>query len=239
MAADIEDIPGVYLIRNTKNNKVYIGSSKHILTRFKEHIRYLKGGYHSNSHLQAAYNKYGSECFEVSVLIYCESSQIRLKEKTYLDLYQSYNSDYGYNILRFSETGVVEHSDESLKKISDSKKKWYTSLSDEERERLSAAYKKGWSKVSKEERSVPAKNRWSNRNLQKREEFLTRLREQAYKKTRKPVECSNGMVFDGINEAAKYFKVRHYTIQRLISSGRKSRKLNGLSFKLLKEVSRG
>jgi group I intron endonuclease len=239
MADNIKDIPGVYLIRNIKNNKVYVGSSKRVLTRFKEHIRRLKGGYHPNIHLQSAFNKYGYDCFELSVITYCKVNESRTTEKLYIEQYRSDDRNYGYNKSGLTELGVIKHSDETLKRISKSKKNYYAHLSDEEKERLSASYKKGWSKVSKDERSVVAKNRWSNRNLQERDEHFTRIREQAYKKTRKPVECSNGMVFDGINEAARYFKVRHFTVQQLIVSGGKSRKLNGLSFKFLKEVSRG
>lgn len=54
---------GIYCIKNIANNKCYIGSSKNIKKRLKEHWYALERKVHKNLHLQAAYNKYGSESF--------------------------------------------------------------------------------------------------------------------------------------------------------------------------------
>ena len=52
------DICGIYMIENIVNKKVYIGQSSAINKRFSQHIAELKSNTHTNSHLQAAWNKY-------------------------------------------------------------------------------------------------------------------------------------------------------------------------------------
>jgi group I intron endonuclease len=66
---------GVYQIRNVTNGKFYVGSSKDIKNRFAAHRKLLRGGRHHCPHLQAAWGKYGEECFifEVLQLLPCET----------------------------------------------------------------------------------------------------------------------------------------------------------------------
>lgn len=54
---------GIYCIENTKNKKVYIGSSKNIYQRLLKHFALLKHNKHQNGHLQNAWNKYGEDVF--------------------------------------------------------------------------------------------------------------------------------------------------------------------------------
>ena len=58
-------ITGIYMIKNTINNKKYIGSSVNIAHRKCTHFRELCSGIHSNEHLQSAFNKYGKENFKL------------------------------------------------------------------------------------------------------------------------------------------------------------------------------
>ncbi|MEG7697747.1 GIY-YIG nuclease family protein, partial [Listeria monocytogenes] len=52
--------PGIYFIKNTINNKMYIGSSTmKIYKRVQHHYSELKRDNHKNKHLQNAWNKYG------------------------------------------------------------------------------------------------------------------------------------------------------------------------------------
>jgi group I intron endonuclease len=64
---------GVYKITNTVNGKFYIGSSKNIPTRIKQHFYQLKRNLHHSAHLQSAYNKYGKDSFIHEVLLECEN----------------------------------------------------------------------------------------------------------------------------------------------------------------------
>ena len=60
---------GIYQIVNKINDRVYIGqTSESFLRRFLFHDWELRKGCHSNSHLQRAWNKYGEENFEFSVV---------------------------------------------------------------------------------------------------------------------------------------------------------------------------
>jgi hypothetical protein len=61
-------ISGIYIIKNIKNNKVYIGQSKNIEKRFKQYRNSLKNKYCHNYKLQKDYDKYGLGYFEFDIL---------------------------------------------------------------------------------------------------------------------------------------------------------------------------
>lgn len=84
------------MIKNIKNNKVYIGISNNVQARLKRHLRELKQGKHKNEKLQNSFNKYGEENFEFNIIEYMEIELLEDKEK---ELIKQYNSvDNGYNI---------------------------------------------------------------------------------------------------------------------------------------------
>jgi hypothetical protein len=56
---------GIYQIRNLENNKIYIGSTKNFLNRYKQHLKRLEKNTHVNKKLQYSYNKYDSFSFEI------------------------------------------------------------------------------------------------------------------------------------------------------------------------------
>ena len=51
---------GIYSIRNSVNNKIYIESSCNLKRRILRHKTELKHNKHYNKHLQRAYNKYNN-----------------------------------------------------------------------------------------------------------------------------------------------------------------------------------
>ena len=61
---------GVYRIQNIIEDKNYIGKSWNIEQRWKQHITDLKSNKHINSKLQSAFNKYGLDSFEFTILIF-------------------------------------------------------------------------------------------------------------------------------------------------------------------------
>lgn len=90
---------GVYSITNRVNGKVYIGSSVNLDRRWRTHLRDLSSGRHHSDYLQRAWNKYGAENFEFSVLEEVTSKDLlRKREQFYLDQYCSYNNTNGYNL---------------------------------------------------------------------------------------------------------------------------------------------
>ena len=58
----------VYAIKCIENNKSYIGVSNNINKRWKQHKTELLKNKHHNHPLQNAYNKYGAESFEYSIV---------------------------------------------------------------------------------------------------------------------------------------------------------------------------
>lgn len=95
-----KDGPGVYAIVNLLNNKKYIGSTRKLRKRFRQHFNDLYKGTHVNSILQRAYNKYGAEHFGFVVLERCDDVV-----ETLLYIEQKYIDDFGdYNICKEAGT---------------------------------------------------------------------------------------------------------------------------------------
>jgi group I intron endonuclease len=62
---------GVYRIKNTRTSRFYIGSSKIIRSRVRDHVVALFGRTHYNSLLQEDFNKIGADFFEAAVIKEC------------------------------------------------------------------------------------------------------------------------------------------------------------------------
>lgn len=102
----------IYKIENKVNGKIYIGSTKDKEERWKKHKWGLNNNCHYNQHLQRAYNKYGSDSFEFSVVEKVdEISNLIPREQHYMD-----NLDPEYNIA--SKADRSELSEETKEKMS-------------------------------------------------------------------------------------------------------------------------
>lgn len=66
--AMIPAVPGVYEIRNLISGRGYIGSSRNLRERQRQHSKELMTGRHHNPRLAAAYAKHGAEAFLFVVL---------------------------------------------------------------------------------------------------------------------------------------------------------------------------
>lgn len=88
---------GIYQIKNTKNNKVYIGSSIDIDRRWKEHTKDLENNKHHSIKLQRSYNlTKDKSIFKFSIVEEVEDiNKLRDREQYYINLYNSYH--VGYN----------------------------------------------------------------------------------------------------------------------------------------------
>lgn len=89
---------GIYQIRNTLNDKRYIGSAVDLKDRFRGHIKGLRNNRHHSKHLQYAWNKYGSDAFKFEVLLYCAKHDLLFYEQRAINVYKSFSRRYGYNI---------------------------------------------------------------------------------------------------------------------------------------------
>ena len=88
---------GIYLITNMVNGKVYVGQAVDIEDRWAKHKAALNGGYHDNKHLQRAWNKYGADNFEFTILCECPREQLNTMEEYFIFCLDSYDSRVGYN----------------------------------------------------------------------------------------------------------------------------------------------
>ncbi len=89
---------GIYKIENTIDGKCYVGSAVNIKSRWAQHNRHLSRSQHHSIKLQRAWDKYGSESFEFSILEICEPEKEVLlrREQYWIDLLDS--ASKGYNI---------------------------------------------------------------------------------------------------------------------------------------------
>lgn len=86
----------IYKIRNIVNGKFYVGSTVDARVRFQSHKRRLKKGTHQSPHLQAAWDKYGEECFKFEVVEVVEDpANLLAAEQVWLDAHAG--KDYCYN----------------------------------------------------------------------------------------------------------------------------------------------
>jgi hypothetical protein len=94
-------IQGIYEILNTKNNKSYIGSSKNIDKRWKEHKKMLKDNKHHSIKLQRSYNKVKDKnVFEYNIIEIVEDDSILHKrEQYYIDKYDSFKNGYNCSMV--------------------------------------------------------------------------------------------------------------------------------------------
>lgn len=107
---------GIYQIRNTVNDKIYIGSTNSFKERWNNHIKLLRKNRHDNDHLQNAWNLYGEENFKFEILEEFTNKSFLLKlEQYYID-----NLEPDYNICKLcvnSQLGI-KRSQETKNRLS-------------------------------------------------------------------------------------------------------------------------
>ena len=86
---------GIYKIQNQINGDFYIGSSKDLKRRQKDHFSLLKRNKNKSILLQRAVNKYGIDNFEFIILEECPIDQLFILEQKYVD-----ELDPKYNICK-------------------------------------------------------------------------------------------------------------------------------------------
>lgn len=118
---EIVYVSGIYSIRNLVNNKVYVGSTVNLYSRFATHRYNLISKTHTNKHLQSSYNIHKN--FEFEILEKCSKDDLEERETYWINFFNSSNKDFGYNmrIVASSNKGYT-HSQEAKDKISKSTK---------------------------------------------------------------------------------------------------------------------
>lgn len=107
----------IYSIKNNINNHEYIGQTINFAKRKSKHLTALRGGYHCNSHLQRAWNKYGEENFSFSIIEeIIDYTTIGERERFWIEKRGYYNIDKGRE--GFTPIALRKMSEAHLGKIS-------------------------------------------------------------------------------------------------------------------------
>lgn len=91
---------GIYRIRCIPTNKQYVGSSRHIERRWKEHVALLLRGAHHSAHLQSAWNCHGPDTFLFEVIEEVDPDLLLEREQYWIDATQCHDTSLGYNIAK-------------------------------------------------------------------------------------------------------------------------------------------
>lgn len=102
----------IYIIKNTKNDKVYIGQTCQSLhERFLRHTRDSTLKKRSKYKLYSAINKYGKDCFYIEPLeTGLTSDEADCQEVHYIEKYNSYEN--GYNSTRGADKKTISKVDD-------------------------------------------------------------------------------------------------------------------------------
>ena len=168
-------ISGIYKIENLKNGKVYIGQSKDILNRFKQHIKNSKCGNDYKSYFYNSMKKYGVENFSFEILK--ETYDLDYWERFFVFWYRSCEIEFGYNLTSGGQKGTRRfddfvYTDEIKKKMSDRKKE---NWKDENyRIKMITSQKEGKNSESfHKNRSEATKRQWLNGGMKNQAEKLS------------------------------------------------------------------
>jgi group I intron endonuclease len=183
---------GVYCITNTANGKVYVGSSINLKRRWDGHKRDLRRQKHHNIKIQNAWNYYGEEKFEFSVLEYVTHIKFLVDaEQRWIDLFQAASQDRGYNLVGIVDDLSSFWNDPQLRRERSERQKQFfkTEKGKLLLERMRQGSKAYWTverrleqgEIAREQlhgREAKAKSRESISRLLKKPEFRKKLAEK-------------------------------------------------------------
>lgn len=118
--------PCIYVIRNSVDNKMYVGKTKCLYRRVGQYLydfRNLRRD-HINCYLLFAMQKHGVDQFSVTAIEYCEIEKLSERELYWMKKLRTTNRKYGYNLRMDSSTGMLTSTDTSAKIRSNLKRQW-------------------------------------------------------------------------------------------------------------------
>ena len=122
-----EKIIGVYKITNTVTGDFYIGSSKDVKKRWKQHKKSSVWKYYSNNPMYHDFKKYGVNKFEFQILTEVEAEHLKETEQKFIEtLKPTYNdrNAEGRNAKRYKEYNK-EYYQQNHKRRNEYQKEYY------------------------------------------------------------------------------------------------------------------
>lgn len=216
---------GIYSITNTITNQVYIGSSKCLGSRLKNHLYCLIKNKHVNTYLQNSFNKYGKDLFVFNLVEECLIEDLLIREQYYLDTLKP-----EFNICKKTSAPMEgrKHSEETKKKFKN-RKVWNKGIprTEEEKNLMSIRKKEEFAKKSEEwykKRSEIGKltspKYWLGKKMP--ETAIEKMKANA-KKLWQKIKClNNGKIYNNQLEAANDLKIKQGHISEVLNKKRKS-----------------
>lgn len=136
---------GIYIIKCSGNKKVYIGQSTNINSRFYQHKNDLKKNKHHSIYMQNSWNKYGENCFSFEIIEELShrmsKEEMSKRELLWMNIFDSTNSNYGFNNALPIMKGVSHHTNRSRARLSQSMKQHHAN-------RFYEKYPNGWKLIN-------------------------------------------------------------------------------------------
>lgn len=203
------DFSCIYLWTNLVNGKKYVGQTTCFHRRMKTY-RYT----YPNAYMEHAVKKHGLDNFDITILERdVPLDKLDEREQYWLDYYQSYEADKGYNICKIaSTTEGVTHTEEWCQKHSEwLKEKWAT---DED-------YRKFWhDKMSGENNYFYGKDFSGELNPMYGKHHSQTTKDKLSKVIGKSVRCvETGDVYTSITRAAQAVGVTRCVVSEALHKG--------------------
>ena len=186
---------GIYKITNKLNGKVYIGQSRDIDARWRQHINAK-----DNYAIHNAIKKYGKENFKFEVLLECPVDMLDVWERDMIALYDCM-SPYGYNLTEGGEG--CKCSEETRLKLSNIRKGKH--FSEETKHKISESMKG----KKRQPFSAETKKKMSDvrKGIQLSEETRLKMSEAKKGKKRQPFSAEHK------RKISESYKGRHWKIE--------------------------
>lgn len=187
---------GIYKIINTLNGKFYIGSSKNIHKRWRQHLSHLRTKVHNNIILQRVFDKYGVKVLKIVIIENCDQHNLFKREQHFIDTLKP-----PYNIGKKASGGdnLTGHPnrDEIIGRISKAITERMKNLTAEDRKKLSEDamgeknpnFGNKWSKKQRDHMRKILKTIWTDEQKQKSSEEMKRYY-QEHPETRQKISIA-------------------------------------------------